>query len=1044
MAKDPKESLVAPVRSDDPKPSDKKKSEDGLNGKEVAKKLNDNKNHDQELSEEDTALKEELEMLVQRLKESDRQLYKPTLEMLRSLIRTSTSSMTSVPKPLKFLRPHFGDLVRIFYSWGSRDDYDQAMREDGEVKQELQRLRQAEKEAAAAAAAAAVPSSEPEKKESDSETKPEDSKAKDKEASSGGKTTNGEANLTRSPAVPAPLPFQAEPGSVEGVAPIDRILLAEIISVLAMTYSDSGLRDTLAFRLRSHKIDNSSVRDDPGVWGHEYVRHLAAEIAEAYQAVQSKSDDDLGEDERIETDEQSSRKKELHSLAMLLVPFSLSHNGEADAIDLLLELESINDIVPLVAEHNYSRVCNYMLSCVNFLVPPDDTNFLRACREIYRSHSRFSESMMVNIKMGDKAGVKDDFESASNPNMKLQLAHLLARHQLPYLSADLTEDEDLNDILNNTKLTTHFKAFGENLNVTEPKTREDIYKSHLENIPPSLGIKMDSAKQNLAGTFVNAFVNAGFGNDPLMANAEGGQSWIYKNKEDGMMSAAASLGVSLLWDTDGGISQIDKYTYATDDHIKAGALLANGLLHSGVRTEMDVALALLADHIDSTVVPIRVSAILGIGIAYAGTHREDIMDLLLPRVEDTAVSMEIAGIAALALGFIFVGSGDGNISRTILQTMMERENDQLNDKWSRYLGLGLALLYLGQQDSTESADATIETLKAIEHPLSKQTLVLLESCLFAGSGNVLKIQSMLHHCADHHTGSSSGANEEEANKEEEKEGDEVPEQTTLHQQLAVLGIAVIAMGEEVGAEMSLRHFGHLMQYGEAPIRRAVPLALGLVSVSDPVLPVLDTLSKYSHDSDLGVALNSIFAMGLVGAGTNNARLAQMLRQLSTYYYKEPDCLFMVRVAQGLVHLGKGTLGLGPFHCDRQVMSPVAVAALLSTIMAFTDAKSFILDKAHWLLFLLTPAMYPRFLMTFGEDGKPIETSVRVGQAVNIVGQAGKPKSISGFQTHVTPVRLGNTERAELASEEFIPFSHVLEGLVILSKNPGFESETMIS
>lgn len=88
-----------------------------------------------------------------------------------------------------------------------------------------------------------------------------------------------------------------------------------------------------------------------------------------------------------------------------------------------------------------------------------------------------------------------------------------------------------------------------------------------------------------------------------------------------------------------------------------------------------------------------------------------------------------------------------------------------------------------------------------------------------------------------------------------------------------------------------------MQYGEAPIRRAVPLALGLISVSDPILPVLDTLSKYSHDSDLSVALNSIFAMGLVGAGTNNARLAQMLRQLSTYYHREADCLFMVRVAQ---------------------------------------------------------------------------------------------------------------------------------------------------
>ena len=41
-------------------------------------------------------------------------------------------------------------------------------------------------------------------------------------------------------------------------------------------------------------------------------------------------------------------------------------------------------------------------------------------------------------------------------------------------------------------------------------------------------------------------------------------------------------------------------------------------------------------------------------------------------------------------------------------------------------------------------------------------------------------------------------------------------------------------------------------------------------------------------------------MGLVGAGTNNARLAQMLRQLAIYYQKDPNALFMVRQAQGMV------------------------------------------------------------------------------------------------------------------------------------------------
>ena len=54
-----------------------------------------------------------------------------------------------------------------------------------------------------------------------------------------------------------------------------------------------------------------------------------------------------------------------------------------------------------------------------------------------------------------------------------------------------------------------------------------------------------------------------------------------------------------------------------------------------------------------------------------------------------------------------------------------------------------------------------------------------------------------------------------------------------------------------------------MLYGEPTIRKAVPLAIGLVSVSNPLLPILDTLSKYSHDNDLQVAINAIFAWGLL-------------------------------------------------------------------------------------------------------------------------------------------------------------------------------------
>ncbi len=62
-----------------------------------------------------------------------------------------------------------------------------------------------------------------------------------------------------------------------------------------------------------------------------------------------------------------------------------------------------------------------------------------------------------------------------------------------------------------------------------------------------------------------------------------GQKWLYKNKEHGIMSATASIGLILLWDVDGGLTQIDKYLYSPEDYIKAGALLACGIVNTGVR-----------------------------------------------------------------------------------------------------------------------------------------------------------------------------------------------------------------------------------------------------------------------------------------------------------------------------------------------------------------------------------------------------------------------------------------------------------------------------
>jgi len=47
-------------------------------------------------------------------KESNVSLYKPALEILRTKIKEATSSMTSVPKPLKFLRNQYDVLKQVY------------------------------------------------------------------------------------------------------------------------------------------------------------------------------------------------------------------------------------------------------------------------------------------------------------------------------------------------------------------------------------------------------------------------------------------------------------------------------------------------------------------------------------------------------------------------------------------------------------------------------------------------------------------------------------------------------------------------------------------------------------------------------------------------------------------------------------------------------------------------------------------------------------------------------------------------------------------
>lgn len=828
--------------------------------------------------------------------EPDQSLYKPALESIKTAIKTSTSSMTAVPKPLKFLRPHYSTLEGLYEKWPSGANKDS---------------------------------------------------------------------------------------------------LADTLSVLGMTYSDEDRLDTLKYRLLVPSLDLGS-------WGHEYMRHLALEIGHDYR-------------KRLDQDKDAD---ELRKLALTLVPFFLTHNAEADAVDILSDLEMIEKIADHVDKDTYARVCLYMVSMVPFLTYPDNDRCIKTAHDIYHKFDQLTQAMTLAIRLNDIDLIRSDFNSTKDKALRRQLAFIVARQRIRLTLTDEEADEDpeLQECLDNKKLPDHFKSLAKELNILDPKTPEDIYKSHLESSRTAGLTNTDSARHNLASAFVNGFVNTGFGTDKQML-VEGGPkaSWVWKTKDDGMLSTAASLGMLMLWDIDNALDKINIYMEVEQDQIKAGAALAMGIVTSGVYDQNGFASALLKENLgDEIPTNIRVASIMGLGIAYAGSNDEECLEILLPFINSTAYEMQLSAMAALALGMIFVGSAQSDVSEAIIQTLYDPDRTkQLKDQWTRFMALGLALLYFGQQ---EEVDVVLETLKAIDHPMAASASVLADVCAWAGTGAVLKVQELLHMCNEHI-----------------EEGDDDKKNDELVQSYAVLGLALVAMGEEVGQEMVLRQCGHLMHYGEPNIRRTVPLALGLLSPSNPQMKVYDTLSRYSHDNDNDVAINAIFAMGLLGAGTNNARLAQLLRQLASYYHRDPNALFMVRIAQGLLHMGKGTLSASPFHTERTVLSRVGAAGLLATMVALIDAKSFVTADSHYLLYFLVTAMHPRFLITLDEDLKPLQVNVRVGQAVDVVGQAGRPKTITGWQTQSTPVLLGYGDRAELEDDQYISCTNTLEGLVILKK-----------
>lgn len=268
------------------------------------------------LSEEDRDLKERLETCVTTLIDKDDpkvtvELRLTALQVVVTELRTATSSMTSVPKPLKFLRPHYPSLKAYYYGT-LRKHHD-------------------DKEGTAA-------------------------------------LTDDQLKL--------------------------RARLADVLAVLAMTMATSE-RESLKYKLESasdyrvlkddRKVPNGGLEpndDNLGSWGHEFVRSLAGEIGEEYSARVLEGADPHADQEDKEaggsvadTKDTKNNFHDLMDMVSKIVPFHVTHNAEAEAIDLLIEVQRLKQYLldlPQIDANNYQRICLYLIKTADYMSDPDD------------------------------------------------------------------------------------------------------------------------------------------------------------------------------------------------------------------------------------------------------------------------------------------------------------------------------------------------------------------------------------------------------------------------------------------------------------------------------------------------------------------------------------------------------------------------------------------------------------------------------------------------------------------------------------------------
>ncbi|TBU12896.1 regulatory subunit of 26S proteasome [Hamiltosporidium tvaerminnensis] len=759
-------------------------------------------------------------------------------------------------------------------------------------------------------------------------------------------------------------------------------------------------------------------------------------------------------------------------LAVECISFLFSHNSECEGIDFLLELNLLFLVTEYINSHNFQRIRLY-LSEMSYYIPIGHelisiytehkcyvdllllhlkSNDISHCIHVFNMDMPYKTRLQCAFILG-RLGLGDRLLGCVNntPLITAALSNTLLSKTLNFVFEDLeiTPPKHITEFIKGTNLLKQDKDLAlksfvsvciSNGLVHMGYTRDLLFfpgeeDSHEHQIEAGL-LKSDRTElisllgsmgliYSFTGKGIEIFNDAIFNGGPF-------------RKMGGILGMAIAQGK--LYDESHTLMAIVNDLESTESFIeKLVILLSINIVYCNTNNEM--AAEFIVDFISCT----DSSEVIGYGIFVLGSVKCGVGDTsifvimreLLSKID---VSNGFYSYALLGMGLLFLGCGGeiladqfglsiseiqnqavisncGDIEEEIKSEESENKyfgsksenksgnrsgnksenksgnkfenksgNNKDNNKPNNKDNKDTKHKDNNDENILHSSDNFIEGENSFSF-LPRPVQVIIKGCVFVGTGNTTLIESILSECI-----------------------------SCMDDKILIacsfISIALISMGDDLCVKMVFRLLTSSCLLESGYVKQMVNICLALLFPSTCDLDVIDFIGKQIHSPDEDIMLSAIGSLGVIGSGSNNSKISNLYESLYSYHGKNLKVIFLVKVVQGLLHLGKGIYGLKCWGYDKRVLFKRGIIGVLSYLWLFIGDGSLGV-KYPFMLYNIVTGVSPKYVVTVDEEGNYLKGGVKVGNDVNVVGVAGHPRRICGVQVHNLPVILGEGERAEV-------------------------------